>query len=109
MEHNADEIMALVTFDQKFTSVNPRQTNAACEGFNKESWKISQSLLNLLDLDNWLLVVMLTYNTRVHSSINYSPFFLIYLHQPNLQYFYLNEPQTLHGEDWANSNAVQQS
>ena len=40
-----------------------------------------------LDWEEWLPALMFSYNTQVHKSTLESPFFLMYLHDPKLPFF----------------------
>ena len=53
------------------------------------------------DWECLLPLVMLAYNTIIHQSTQTSPFFLTFLHDPNLPYFDLDNEQPVYGEDWA--------
>jgi hypothetical protein len=77
------------------------------EDLNRTLIRILQALLDDPD-GNWetLPVVMLTYNTKVHSSTRASPFFLTCLRDPALPYFDLDKHWPLYGESWA-ANAME--
>jgi len=98
------ELWSFLHVDQKFTSAHHPQTNASCERFNREAWKLLSALMSHPDLDDWeslLPTVMLTYNTRVHEATNFSPFYLTYLQDPNLPFFDMAASRPMMGEDWA--------
>jgi hypothetical protein len=101
-------LYTLLGIDHKKTSSFHPQTNASCERFNRELEKILMTMLDHPD-DDWeqaLPVASLIYNTSVHSASKHSPFFLTFLHDPNLPYFELNTDRPLYGTDWA-TTAVQ--
>ncbi len=104
----AEQLFMLLGIDHTKTSAYHPQTNASCERFNREIEKILAVLLAHPD-DDWeqfLPIASLTYNTSVHRASKFSPFFLTYLHDPNLPYFELHTDRPLYGTDWATS-AVQ--
>ncbi len=93
----------LLGIDHTKTSAYHPQTNASCERFNREIEKLLSVLLAHPDDDweQWLPIASLTYNTAVHRASKFSPFFLTYLHDPNLPYFELGTTRPLYGSDWA--------
>jgi transposase InsO family protein len=104
----SEELWRLLEVDHKKTAAYHPQTNTSAESFNRTLIKILRALMEDPDGD-WetlLPVVMLTYNTRVHSSVKASPFFLTFLRDPALPYFDLDERRPLHGESWA-ANAME--
>jgi transposase InsO family protein len=104
----SEELWRRLDVAHKKTSAYHPQTNTSAESFNRTLIRILRALLDDPDGD-WetlLPVVMLTYNTRVHSSTRASPFFLTYLRDPALPYFDLDEHRPLYGESWA-ANALE--
>jgi hypothetical protein len=102
------QLCILLGVDHKKTSSYHPQANASCERFNRELEKILAALLVNPD-DDWeqlLPIASLIYNTSVHQATKMTPFFLTYLHDPNLPYFELSSPRPLYGEDWA-TTAIQ--
>jgi transposase InsO family protein len=99
----AEELWRLLEVDHRKTAAYHPQTNTSAESFNRSLIKILRALMEEPDGDweSLLPVVMLTYNTRVHSAVRASPFFLTYLRDPNLPYFDLDADRPLYGESWA--------
>ena len=53
------------------------------------------------DWESYLPVVQMCYNSAVRKATKQSPFFLTYLHDPNLPHFDLDNRRPLYGESWA--------
>jgi hypothetical protein len=101
----ADEMWQKLEVEHKRTAAYHPQTNTSAESFNRTMIKILRATLDDPDDDwePWLPVVMLTYNTRVHSATRASPFFLTFLRDPNLPYFDMEEERQLYQGTWAES------
>jgi len=101
----SEELWQKLGIHHKRTAAYHPQTNTSAESFNRTLIKILRSMMDNPD-GEWealLPVVMLSYNTRVHSATRASPFFLTYLKDPNLPFFELEEERPLYGESWAAS------
>jgi transposase InsO family protein len=80
---------------QTLTSAMHPQTNSACESFNRTIIKYLQRMLesdSTLEWEDWLPALSLSYNTQVHKTTLTSPFYLMYLREPNLPYFDIDKP-----------------
>ena len=53
-----------------------------------------------LDWEEWLPALMFSYNTQVHKSTMESPFFLLYLHDPKLPFFNIENPRPLYKDGY---------
>jgi putative transposase len=85
------------------TSSYHPQSNAQAETYNKTMIRYLKSMLDndcTLDWEEYLPMMMFSYNTHVHRATKESPFFLTYLHDPRLPYFNLEKPRKLYGEDY---------
>ena len=102
-----EDFLKLLEVEHVITSAYHPQTNSSAESFNREIIRYLSVMMPHADAD-WealLPVLMLSYNTRVHRATQQSPFFLTYLHEPNLPYFELENGRVLYGEDWATEAA----
>ena len=61
------------------------------------------------DWEAWLAPCALAFNCHVHKSTRETPFFLTYLHDPNLPFCDFDQPRKLYGENYAHAayNAAQ--
>ena len=100
-----DELYEKMGVKHLRTSAYHPQTNSSAESFNRELIKIMCTLLDDPDDEEWQLflpAVQFSYNTAVCSATNSSPFFLMYLWDPNLLYFQIGGGEIkLLGENWA--------
>ena len=88
---------------QNKTSPYHPQSNSSAESYNRQIRKYLTAMLEndeTLDWEQWLPMLMFSYNTHVHSATKQSPFFLTFLHDPRLPYFDLDKPRLLYGEDY---------
>jgi transposase InsO family protein len=86
---------------QTLTSAMHPQTNSACESFNRTIIKYLQRMLegdSTLEWEDWLPALSLSYNTQVHKTTLTSPFYLMYLREPNLPYFDIDKP--IYSDSW---------
>ena len=86
----------------KTTPYHP-QSNSSAESYNRQIRKYLTAMLEnseTLDWEEWLPMLMFSYNTHVHSATKESPFFLTFLHDPRLPYFDIDKPRTMYGEDY---------
>jgi transposase InsO family protein len=84
------------------TSAMHPQTNSTCESFNRTIIKYLQRMMdngNTLEWECWLPALSLSYNTQVHRTTLTSPFYLMYLREPNLPYFDLEKP--VYSNNWS--------
>ncbi len=103
----ADELYKKLGVQHLRTSAYRPQTNSSAESFNRELIKIMCTLLDDPDDEEWELflpAVQCSYNTAVRTATNSSPFFLMYLCDPNLPNFQMDGGESkLFGENWAAS------
>ncbi len=99
----SDELYKLLEIKRLTTSPARPQTNASAERFNRTMIKYLKAILdnNTLDWEPYLAPLMLSYNTQVHKSTLESPFFLTYMHEPNMPHFDFDKPKPLYNESWA--------
>jgi hypothetical protein len=102
-----EDFLKLLEVEHVITSAYHPQTNSSAESFNREIIRYLSIMMPHADADweSLLPVLMLSYNTRIHRATQKSPFFLTYLHEPNLPYFELENGRVLYGEDWATTAA----
>jgi transposase InsO family protein len=77
--------------------------NSGAESFNREIARYMKVLLednDTLSWEDWLPMLSISYNTQVHKSIMNSPFFLTFLHDPNLPHFDMEESRPDYGNSW---------
>ncbi len=98
------ELCQLLGISHLKTSAYHPQTNSSAESFNRELSKIMRAIMSDPDVSDWesfLPVVQLSYNSVVRQATQQSPFFLTYLHDPNLPYFDMDHRRPLYGDGWA--------
>jgi transposase InsO family protein len=97
-----EDFMRLLEIEHVRTATYHPQTNASAESFNREIIRYLSLMMERADQDweAWLPCLMFSYNSRVHEATKQSPFFLTYLHEPNLPFFELENVRPLYGEDW---------
>lgn len=89
--------------DHNLTSPYHPQANSSAESYNRQMRKYLTSVLEnhqTLDWEEWLPMMMFSYNTHIHQATKHSPFFLTYLHDPRLPYFDIEKPRALYGQDY---------
>ncbi len=89
------------------TSAFHPETNGQVERFNRTMRKYLQKVLDneTLDWEKWLAPLAIAYNTQVHQSTKFSPFFLTFLHEPNLPHFDIDEPR-MYSDNWVEEALV---
>ena len=79
------------------------QCNSAAESFNREIVKYMTTMLEdetTLDWERYLPTLRISYNSAVHKTLLTSPFWLTFLHEPNLPFFDLQQRQAYYSDDW---------
>ena len=79
------------------------QCNSAAESFNREIIKYMTCMLEeetTLDWEKYLPAMRISYNTATHKTLMTSPFWLTFMHEPNLPFFDLQQRQTFYSDDW---------
>ena len=89
------------------TSAFHPETNGQAERFNRTMRKYLQKVLDneTLDWERWLAPLAIAYNTQVHRATKFSPFFLTFLHEPNLPHFDIDEPK-MYSDNWVDEALV---
>jgi hypothetical protein len=90
-----DELCVLMGTEKRMSSVMNPQSNTAVESWNRSLVKyltMAMSGGSTLEWEKWLPALEISYNTQVHRSTLYSPFYLTFLHHPNLPYFDMDDP-----------------
>jgi hypothetical protein len=90
-----NELCVLLGVEKRMTSVMHPQANTAVESWNRSLVKYLTTACSggsTLEWESYLPALALCYNTAVHKSTLHSPFYLTFLHQPNLPYFDIDEP-----------------
>lgn len=100
-----DELCVLLGVDKRRTAAMHPATNSAAESFNRSFIKFMTRTLDgqsTLDWEEQLPALMISYNTQVHKSTLNTPFYLTFLHPPNLPFYDLAfEDKTSHSDSWA--------
>ena len=99
-----DELSVLLGMNRAVTSAYHPQSNSSAESFNRSFYKYMRQALDLgstLDWEEQIPAFTLCYNTAVHISTLQTPFFLTYLHPPNMPFFDMDVPATKYSESWA--------
>jgi hypothetical protein len=99
-----DELCLLLGVNKRLSSVMHPQSNTAVESWNRSLIKFLTTTLSgssTLDWELWLPALALSYNTAVHKSTLQSPFYLTYLHHPNMPFFDMDEPISSPSKSWA--------
>src|SRR5208282_1022199 len=100
------ELYKLLHISKLRTASYHPQCNTSAESFNREIIKYLTAILedsSTLDFEQYLPVLMLSYNTAIHRTSLHSPFMLTFMHEPNLPFFDLQTPQVYYSDDWATS------
>lgn len=81
-----EELFKLTSTNHSHTTAYHPQTNGLCERFNRTlADMLSQYVsTNHHDWDQFLPYVLFAYNSSAHETTGYSPFFLLYGHEPTL-------------------------
>ena len=84
------------------SSLHP-QTNSGAESFNREIIRYLKTMLQneTLEWEEHLEMLAFSYNTQVHKSTMEMPFFLTFLHEPNMPFFDMESTRPVYGETWA--------
>jgi hypothetical protein len=99
-----DELSTFLGVERRMTSAYHPQTNSAAESYNRSFLAYLRAMLDgdsTLDWEEWLPALALSYNTQVHRSTLNSPFYLTFLHPPNLPYFDLHQEVIRYSDSWA--------
>jgi transposase InsO family protein len=98
-----DEMFHKFGIAHNITSAMHPAANSAAESFNREIARYMKVVLDdnqTLEWEEWLPMLAISYNTQVHKSVMNSPFFLTFLHDPNLPYFDMEDSRPSYGESW---------
>ena len=98
-----DDLCKRMGIKHSTTSAYHPQSNSSAESYNRQMIKYLSSVLEnneTLDWEEWLPMLMFSYNTHIHKATRHSPFFLTYLHDPRLPYFDIEKPRMLYGQDY---------
>ena len=89
-----NDLTTLFKIEKRMTSSYHAQSNTQAESYNRTFIKLMKATLenSTLDWESALPAVTFAYNTHVHKSTLQSPFFLTFLHHPNLPHFDLDRP-----------------
>jgi transposase InsO family protein len=99
-----DELAVLLGIDRHKTAAFHPASNSAAESYNRTMIKfLTQALINrsTLDWEEMLPMCNISYNTQVHKSTLFTPFYLTFLHSPNLPFFDMEIPSTKYSDSWA--------
>jgi len=98
----SEDLLRMLDITRLKTSALHPMTNSSAESFNREIIRyLSRMLTNkTLDWEEWLPMLAISYNTQIHRTTLQSPFFLTFLHEPNLPYFDMEESRPNYGESW---------
>ncbi len=96
-----DHLFERCNISRLTTSAFHPETNGQVERFNRTMRKFLQKILdnNTLEWEKWLAPLAISYNTQVHQATKFSPFFLTFLHEPNLPHFDIEEPR-MYSDNW---------
>ena len=104
INHVMDLVCELWGVTRLRTSAFHPATNSSAEVYNKSLIKYMRAMLDkdkTTDWESWLAPAALAFNCHVHKSTRESPFFLTYLHDPNLPFCDFDQPRKLYGENYA--------
>jgi transposase InsO family protein len=86
------------------TSPYHPQTNASSERINRTLISYLRSYLTnkkeTLEWTKWLPVAQLSYNTQVHSSTKFSPYFLVHFHDPTMPQLHQQREYMNYSDSW---------
>jgi hypothetical protein len=86
------------------TSAYHPQTNASSERLNRTLISYLRSFMankqQSLEWTRWLPVAQLSYNTQVHSSTKFSPYFLVHFHDPVMPQLHQQRDYMKYSTDW---------
>jgi hypothetical protein len=84
------------------TSIYHPQTNAASERYNRTLLNFLRAYVSesTLDWPDLLPVAQLSYNTQIHSSTRFSPYFLVHFTDPSLPFSRITEDNLSYATDW---------
>jgi transposase InsO family protein len=96
------ELLRLMQVEYRVTSAIHPQTNSSAESFNREIIRYMKTALQgeTLYWEELLPMLAISYNTQVHRSTLTTPFFLTFLHDPNLPNFDMRASRPDFGESW---------
>jgi len=98
-----DELCMLMGVERRMTTVMHPQSNTAVESWNRSLVKYMTTALtggSTLDWEEHLPALAICYNTAVHKSTLHSPFYLTFLHHPNLPYFNMESTAPMYSPSW---------
>ena len=104
INHVMDLVCELWGVTRLRTSAFHPATNSSAEVYNKSLIKYMRAMLDkdkTTDWESWLAPAALAFNCHVHKSTRESPFFLTFLHDPNLPFCDFDQPRKLYGENYA--------
>jgi len=89
---------------QRFTAPYHPQSNASAERFNRTMITYLRKYITdrkALEWEELLPAAQLSYNTQVHSSTGYSPYYLVHFFDPSLPFGPSRKEIRSYSEDWA--------
>ena len=101
-----DELSVLLGLERMRTAAMHPQTNAAAEVFNKTLTRFLAKMLEQKSTLTWeeqLPALMLSYNTQVHRATLQTPFYLTFLHHPNMPFFDMEVARPNYAPSWQTS------
>ena len=104
INHVMDLVCELWGVTRLRTSAFHPATNSSAEVYNKSLIKYMRAMLDkdkTTDWESWLAPAALAFNCHVHKSTRETPFFLTFLHDPNLPFCDFDQPRKLYGENYA--------
>ena len=102
--HLMEELCQRLKINHRKTSPYHAQTNAQCERQNRTIISYLKSFLEdkTLDWEKLLLPCQFSYNTQIHSSTKYSPYFLRHMIDPTVPFRELKPERHNYHESWTN-------